>query len=110
MLRQNGLAQGGSLDNSIVIDGDVVLNEEGLRFADEFVRHKVLDAVGDLALAGHAVLGHFRGVRSGHGLNNRLLRALFAEQDAYEIVRLPAERGMARGSYERDAVPLAASA
>ena len=87
-LRGNGLAQGGSLDNCIVIDGDVVLNKEGLRFGDEFVRHKVLDAVGDLALAGMPILGRFTGVCSGHHLNNVLLRALMARPQAFEIVRL----------------------
>lgn len=82
-LRRNGLALGGSLENAIVIDGDVVLNAEGLRFGDEFARHKVLDAVGDLALAGAPIRGAFRGDCSGHGLNNHLLRALFAREEAY---------------------------
>jgi UDP-3-O-[3-hydroxymyristoyl] N-acetylglucosamine deacetylase len=109
-LRQSGLARGGSLDNAVVIDGDVVLNEEGLRFADEFVRHKVLDAIGDLALAGHAIQGHFRGVRSGHALNNRLLRAFFATQDAYELIRLGTEPVVKRAGYVRDALPLALGA
>ena len=109
-LRQSGLARGGSLDNAVVIDGDVVLNEEGLRFADEFVRHKALDAVGDLALAGHTLLGHFRGVRSGHALNNRLLRALFATQDAYELVRLGAGEQAYRPAFLRDRLPLAIGA
>jgi UDP-3-O-[3-hydroxymyristoyl] N-acetylglucosamine deacetylase len=82
------LARGGSLDNAVVISGDRVLNEDGLRYDDEFVRHKVLDAVGDLYLAGAPILGHFHGVRSGHALNNRLLRTLFADQSAWAFVNL----------------------
>lgn len=79
-LRAAGLAQGGSLANAVVVDGPLVLNPGGLRSPDEFVRHKLLDAVGDLALAGGALRGRFTGHRSGHGLNNRLLRALFADR------------------------------
>ncbi|TWB21220.1 UDP-3-O-[3-hydroxymyristoyl] N-acetylglucosamine deacetylase [Nitrospirillum amazonense] len=86
MLRRAGLARGGSMDNAIVIDGDRVLNEGGLRFDDEFVRHKILDAVGDLYMAGYAIVGHYSGIRSGHALNNKLLHALFADASAYEIV------------------------
>jgi UDP-3-O-[3-hydroxymyristoyl] N-acetylglucosamine deacetylase len=84
-LRAHGLARGGSLDNAVVIDstGSRVLNDDGLRYVDEFVRHKVLDAVGDLYLAGAPILGHFHGVRSGHALNNRLLRELFADKSAW---------------------------
>ncbi|MGZ9106043.1 MAG: UDP-3-O-acyl-N-acetylglucosamine deacetylase [Rhodoplanes sp.] len=82
-LRAAGLARGGSLDNAIVISGDCILNEEGLRYPDEFVRHKMLDAVGDLYLAGAPIIGHFSGVRSGHAGNNRLLRTLFARPDAW---------------------------
>lgn len=82
-MRAAGLARGGSLDNAVVVHGDRVLNEGGLRYADEFVRHKVLDAVGDLALAGAPLLAHFRGVRSGHALNRRLLEALFAAEDSW---------------------------
>jgi UDP-3-O-[3-hydroxymyristoyl] N-acetylglucosamine deacetylase len=78
-LRAAGLARGGSLDNAVVVDGDRILNPGGLRMADEFVRHKVLDVVGDLALAGAPLLGRFAGRRSGHALNNRVLRALFAD-------------------------------
>lgn len=85
-LQALGLARGGSLDNTIVIDGDVVMNDGGLRYDDEFVRHKVLDAIGDLFLAGMPIEGTFRGVRSGHDMNNKLLRALFAQPDAWEIV------------------------
>ncbi len=83
-----GLGLGGSLENAIVLDGDMVLNEEGLRSADEFVRHKTLDAVGDLYLAGMRVLGRYKGYKSGHALNNKLLYALFSEPDAFEIVTL----------------------
>jgi UDP-3-O-[3-hydroxymyristoyl] N-acetylglucosamine deacetylase len=79
-LRAAGLAQGGSLDNAVVVDGPLVLNPGGLRRPDEFVRHKLLDVVGDLALAGAPIRGRFSGYRSGHALNNRLLRALFASQ------------------------------
>lgn len=85
-LRAAGLAQGGSLDNAIVVDGDRVLNPAGLRMVDEFVRHKLLDAVGDLALAG-AIRGRFVGNRSGHALNNRVLRALFADAANWRPVR-----------------------
>lgn len=82
-MRAAGLARGGSLDNAIVISGDRVLNEEGLRYGDEFVRHKVLDALGDLYLIGGPLLGHFHGVRSGHALNRRLIAALFADPTAW---------------------------
>jgi UDP-3-O-[3-hydroxymyristoyl] N-acetylglucosamine deacetylase len=79
-LRRMGLARGGSLDNAVVIAEDRILNREGLRFPDEFVRHKLLDAVGDLYLAGGPILGRFHGHRAGHALNNQLLRTLFANQ------------------------------
>jgi len=82
-LRAAGLAQGGSLDNAVVVDAARVLNPGGLRMEDEFVRHKLLDAVGDLALAGAALRGSFTAHRSGHGLNNRLLRALMADASAW---------------------------
>lgn len=87
-LRAMGLARGGSLDNSIVVDGDHVMNEGGLRYADEFARHKLLDAIGDLALAGMPIIGAFRGERTGHRMNNMLLRALFARPEAFEIILL----------------------
>ncbi len=83
-LRSNGLALGGTLDNAIVMDEFRVLNSDGLRYADEFVKHKVLDAVGDLYLAGHPILGAFSAYKSGHGLNNKLLRALLADTTAWE--------------------------
>lgn len=82
-LRAAGLARGGSLDNAVVVSGDRILNRDGLRYADEFVRHKVLDAVGDLYLAGGPIVGHFHGVRSGHALNRRLLEALFSDHRAW---------------------------
>lgn len=82
-MRAAGLARGGSLDNAVVISGDQVLNHEGLRYVDEFVRHKLLDALGDLYLAGAPVIGHFRGMRSSHALNRRLLEALFADPSAW---------------------------
>ena len=85
-LRAANLAKGGSLDNAIVVDDYRVLNEDGLRFDDEFVKHKVLDAVGDLYLLGSGLIGAFEGYRSGHELNNRLLRELVATEDAWEYV------------------------
>lgn len=85
-LRAAGLAQGGSLDNAVVVDQARILNPGGLRMRDEFARHKLLDAVGDLALAGAPLSGRFIAHRSGHGLNNRLLRALFADGSAWREV------------------------
>ena len=89
-LRQRGLARGGSLDNAIVVDGHKVLNEEGLRFSNEFARHKALDALGDLYLAGHPFLGEFYGYRCGHRLNNRALCALLADNTAWSLCDMPA--------------------
>ena len=89
-LQQAGLARGGSLDNAVVVDGAAILNPAGLRMADEFVRHKMLDAIGDLALAGGALSGRFVGVKSGHRLNNLLLRALFANAANWRVAT-PAE-------------------
>ncbi len=85
-LRAMGLGRGGSLENVVVVDGDTVLNEEGLRFPDEFVRHKVLDCVGDLYLAGAPIVGHVAAVRAGHQINNEALRALFADPSAYAVI------------------------
>lgn len=85
-MRERNLGLGGSMDNAIVLDEFRVLNEDGLRYADEFVRHKILDAVGDLYLAGHAIIGAYEGYKSGHALNNKLVRALMAEQSAWELV------------------------
>lgn len=85
-LRSNGLALGGSLDNAIVMDEYRVLNTDGLRYSDEFVRHKVLDAIGDLYLMGHPVIGAFSAHKSGHALNNRLVRETLLQRDAWELV------------------------
>jgi UDP-3-O-[3-hydroxymyristoyl] N-acetylglucosamine deacetylase len=82
-LRESGLAQGGSLDNAVVIASDGILNEGGLRYDDEFVRHKVLDAIGDLYLAGAPIIGRFQGAQSGHALNLRLIAAIFADAEAW---------------------------
>lgn len=90
MLRGMGLARGGSLENAIVMDEFRILNSGGLRYQNEFVRHKILDAMGDLYLAGHPLLASYTAHKSGHGLNNKLLRALFADPDAYEIVTFDA--------------------
>lgn len=83
-LRANGLARGGSLDNAIVLDEYRVLNAEGLRYQDEFAKHKALDAIGDLYMLGHPILGAFTAYKSGHALNNQLLRALLADTEAWE--------------------------
>lgn len=85
-LRDNGLAQGGSLDNAIVMDEYRVLNGDGLRYADEFVKHKVLDAIGDLYLCGHPLLAAYSAHKSGHALNNQILRVLLEDAEAWEIV------------------------
>jgi len=85
-LRSQNLALGGSLDNAIVLDEYRVLNEDGLRYDDEFVKHKVLDAIGDLYLLGRSLIGAYRGYKSGHGLNNQLLRELMRQEDAWELV------------------------
>lgn len=85
-LRSKGLARGGSMDNAIVVDENYVLNEDGLRYEDEFVKHKVLDAIGDLYLLGYSLIGAFEAYKSGHALNNALLRELLAQEDAWEIV------------------------
>lgn len=85
-MRERNLGLGGSMDNAIVLDEFRVLNDDGLRYADEFVRHKILDAVGDLYLAGHPVLGAYEGFKSGHALNNKLVRALLARRDAWDEV------------------------
>jgi UDP-3-O-[3-hydroxymyristoyl] N-acetylglucosamine deacetylase len=90
-LRNSGLALGGSLDNAIVVDEYRVLNAEGLRYGDEFVKHKLLDAIGDLYLAGHPLIGYFSAHKSGHALNNRLLRETLASKDAWEWVTFERE-------------------
>lgn len=85
-LQSRNLGLGGSMDNAIVLDEEKVLNPEGLRFDDEFLRHKILDAIGDLYLAGHQILGGFEGYKSGHALNNQLLKQLFSDKSNFEIV------------------------
>jgi UDP-3-O-[3-hydroxymyristoyl] N-acetylglucosamine deacetylase len=89
MMRANGLALGGGLDNAIVIDDYKVINADGLRYGDEFVKHKILDAMGDLHLIGHPLLTEYTAFRSGHALNNKLIRKLLSQDDAYEIVTFP---------------------
>lgn len=89
MLKQNGLARGGSLENAIALTRDGFLNSEPLRFADEFVRHKILDIIGDLALAGMPILGHVRASRSGHGLHTMLLSTLLRDREAWEVTTFP---------------------
>ena len=90
-LRSKNLALGGSVNNAIVVDEYRVVNEDGLRYEDEFVKHKILDAVGDLYLLGHSLIGEFVGYKSGHGLNNKLLRALELQTDAWEFVEYAEE-------------------
>lgn len=85
-LQSQGLALGGSLDNAIVLDNYRVVNEDGLRFKDELVRHKMLDSIGDLFMCGYNMIGEFKAYKSGHGLNNKLLRALLEDQEAWEFV------------------------
>ncbi len=85
-LRSNGLALGGSLDNAVVVSENEILNKEGLRFKDEFVRHKILDCIGDLYLAGSPIQGYFYGNKSGHYLNNQLLKSLFSDKENYEYI------------------------
>ncbi len=89
-LYAKGLIRGGSMDNAIVLDEYRVLNDGGLRFGDEFAKHKLLDAVGDLYLAGHPLLAHYEAFKSGHGLNNKLLRALLADETAWQLVSFDA--------------------
>jgi len=85
-LREAGLALGGSHDNAIVMDSYTILNDDGLRYEDEFVKHKILDAIGDLYLLGHPLIGAFSAYKSGHALNNKLLCALVQQPDAWELV------------------------
>ena len=86
MLRSIGLARGGSLDNAILVNDNTIMNKDGLRYSNEFVRHTMLDAVGDLDMSGSTVIGEFSGSRSGHTDTNALLTALFADESNYEIV------------------------
>ncbi len=94
-LQAAGFARGGSLDNVVVIDGDAVMNPEGLRRPDEFVRHKALDAVGDLYLLGAPLFGRYEGIYAGHGLNNAIVRALLARPQAWRLITLPTELAQA---------------
>lgn len=96
-MRDAGLALGGSLDNAIVVNGAEILNEGGLRYTNEFVRHKVLDAIGDLALAGRPIIGHYTGKRSSHALNTALVKALLADPSAWEVVDMMPEATPAAG-------------
>jgi UDP-3-O-[3-hydroxymyristoyl] N-acetylglucosamine deacetylase len=98
-LRAKGLARGGSLDNAIVVDESQILNAEGLRFEDEFVKHKILDAIGDLFLMGNSIIGEFDAHKSGHGLNNTSLLALIAQKDAWEMVTFTGDKDEAPISY-----------
>jgi UDP-3-O-[3-hydroxymyristoyl] N-acetylglucosamine deacetylase len=97
MMRANGLAMGGGLDNAIVMDDYKVLNSDGLRYNDEFVKHKILDAMGDLHLLGKPLLAAYSAFRSGHALNNKLLRELLAHKDAYEVVTFEDEKRAPKG-------------
>jgi UDP-3-O-[3-hydroxymyristoyl] N-acetylglucosamine deacetylase len=97
MMRARGLGRGGSLDNVIVIDDTRVLNSDGLRYGDEFVKHKILDAIGDLHIAGKPLLASYVAHKSGHALNNRLLRALLADRSAYEVVTFDDEATAPQG-------------
>lgn len=106
-LRERDLAKGGSLDNAVVVDEYRVLNEDGLRFDDEFVKHKVLDAMGDLYLLGSSLIGAFEGYKSGHELNNKLLRALVVRQEAWEYAYFDAEHG-SRAMYREQLLPVSA--
>lgn len=99
-LRSKNLALGGSMENAIVVGDEGVMNVEGLRYEDEFVRHKMLDAIGDLYLLGYGILGEYQGYKSGHGLNNQLLRALLDQPDAWEVVSF-ADESTAPISYIR---------
>ncbi|MEQ6918316.1 UDP-3-O-acyl-N-acetylglucosamine deacetylase [Halomonas aquatica] len=103
-LRSNNLALGGSLDNAIVVDDYRIVNEGGLRYDDEFVKHKVLDAIGDLYQLGHSLIGEFRGVKSGHALNNQLCRALLAQPEAWELVTFEGDAEKSPISYAAPAM------
>jgi UDP-3-O-[3-hydroxymyristoyl] N-acetylglucosamine deacetylase len=91
MMRSRGLGLGGSMDNVIVVDDYRVLNADGLRYDDEFVKHKILDAIGDMHVAGPAAAGAYSAFKGGHALNNKLLRALLADRSAYEVTRFERE-------------------
>lgn len=103
-LRSQGLARGASMDNAIAVDDAEVLNEDGLRYEDEFVKHKVLDAIGDLYLLGNSLIGEFNAFKSGHALNNMLLRELLAQKDAWEVVTFEDNEQDAPISYSKPAI------
>lgn len=105
-LRSKGLAKGGSVDNAIVIDKYRIVNEDGLRYEDEFVKHKVLDAIGDLYLLGYSLIGEFKAFKSGHGLNNNSIRELMKQKDAWEMVTFEEENEMAPISYSKPLVAI----
>ena len=105
-LRAQGLAQGGSLDNAIVMDEYRVLNEDGLRYQDEFVRHKILDAVGDLYLLGHPLIGAFQGYKAGHALHNRLLRELLQDKTAWEFATFDTVEALPQGFFGLSPQPI----
>jgi UDP-3-O-[3-hydroxymyristoyl] N-acetylglucosamine deacetylase len=105
-LKTRNLALGGNLNNAVVIANDDILNEDGLRYDDEFVKHKILDAIGDLYLVGHSIIGAFEGYKSGHALNNKLLRKLLADKEAWELVTFTDSAKLPR-SYQKVA-PVAA--
>ena len=100
-MRSKGLARGASVDNAIAVDEYSILNEDGLRYEDEFVKHKILDAIGDLYLLGNSLIGEFEAFKSGHALNNASLRALIAQTDAWEVVTFEEEDAVAPISYSR---------
>ncbi len=103
-LRSQGLARGASMDNAIAVDDAQVLNEDGLRYEDEFVKHKVLDAIGDLYLLGNSLIGEFNAFKSGHALNNMLLRELLTQKDAWEVVTFELNEQDAPISYSKPAI------
>ena len=100
MMRSRGLGLGGSMDNVIVVDDYRVLNSDGLRYDDEFVKHKILDAIGDMHVLGHPLIAAYTGFKSGHAMNNKLLRAVLADASAYEIVTFEDERHAPAGLAE----------
>ena len=100
VMRSRGLTLGGSLDNAIVVDDYKVLNADGLRYDDEFVKHKILDAIGDMQVVGHPLLAAYTSFKGGHALNNKLLRALLADPSAYEVVSFDDEREAPAGFAE----------
>jgi UDP-3-O-[3-hydroxymyristoyl] N-acetylglucosamine deacetylase len=104
-LRMHNLGLGASLDNVVALDEFRVMNQDGLRYEDEFVRHKILDAIGDLYVAGYSLLGAFTAHKSGHALNNKLLRAVLADPRAHQLVTFEGDRRAAPISFLRGSVP-----